>query len=287
MQKSYAFIIWNCLIFFCCPNFLKAQKDSVQANSFTAGWMPDKGKAKFIPYYSLYSASSFKDLEGEFTNYQRNGRFLSHGLRLYNEYGLEEGMALVTVLPFLNNTYREDSFSQTNFNLSDIEIGIRKYFLNLDTNYHLMGQATALFPFYSNAKNPVTGLGKTGVELKVIFGGSIKRYQYKPFIKAEFAFRQFINGPPQVLYQALLGYNLSATHQLNIEASGTASYGTSALFDQSNVAINQRFAFHKLTFNYGLRISPAVSIYAGVFRDFANWNTGIGRGGQFFLVVNI
>ncbi|UJP65493.1 hypothetical protein [Mongoliitalea daihaiensis] len=252
-------------------------------------WQQDKGEFLLSPFVSHYRASSFRTRNGEQIPFNDNGLFQNYNPRLYfslplNGYKLN----LFGSLPLFVNQFEDTQQNQRNVDLGDIELGARFHVKQMK-NHFLMGAFTAFIPAYQNNRLPYAGFGRFGLEGRIIVAGNSPWLgESNNFHKIEAALRQFIpNGPTQIRVFASEGYRIRPKIVLLGEIDGLFSFSDESEFFENNLQLVSDFTMVKASLNLGYEFTPEFALYAGVFHDILNRNSGIGSGFQIFSIVRL
>ncbi|WP_316801243.1 hypothetical protein [Pedobacter frigidisoli] len=254
--------------------------------SSASGFPTGKRKTLLSPYLSYFKAVAYRDADGNKFDYGNNGKYTSLTAQLYLEHGITDRLDLVAKIPLNAARFANDYQSNTNTTLTDLEVGLKYNFVRFNKNqYYLSGQALASVPLYGTNKNPVAGYGQFGTELKLMFSGNASERTY---FNVEAGYRQYLGNKVgnvgQFTYLATSGLKIGKNNQLTGEFSGVSSY-KSNLFDPQNLASNTAFTYVKATLGVGQRITGDNWIFAGVFHDVFNRNSGIGEGGMLTGII--
>ncbi|WP_231426299.1 hypothetical protein [Pedobacter sp. Leaf250] len=247
--------------------------------AIASGFPVGKHKTLLSPYFSYFAAKNYRDLSGNKMSYGNNGRFSSFTAQIYLEHGLTNRLDLVAKIPFSFSRYQDDFVNNTNSAPADVEIGLKYNLLKFNKEqYFFSTQVLASIPAYAKNRNPATGYGQFGSELKFMLSGSEKI----GYFNIEGGYRQYfgnrVGKVGQLTYIATSGLHLGKNHQLMGELSGVSSF-KSSLFTPENPASNTEFTFVKANLAIGQRVWKENWIFLGVFHDILNKNSGIGQGG--------
>jgi len=247
--------------------------------AWSSGFPMRKGKTLLAPYLSYFTANGYRDLSGNKFSYGNNGKYTSVTAQLYLEYGLTNRLDLVAKLPLSAARYQDDFQNNNNTSLTDLELGLKYNFVQFNQDrFYFSGQALANIPMYSNSKMPFAGYGQFGTELKLMLSGSPSD---KSYFNIESGYRQYFGNKAgdvgQITYLATSGFYLGKNNQLTGEFSGVSSF-KSAQFNPTNLAYNTQFTFVKASLGVGQRVVKDSWVFAGLFHDVFNRNSGIGEG---------
>lgn len=243
-----------------------------------SGFPMRKGKTLLAPYLSYFVANQYRDLTGQKYNYANGGKYSSFTMQLYLEYGITDHLDLVAKLPLNAAQFKDNAQRNSNTALSDVELGLKYNLLEFNQKkYFLSAQALAAIPLYSKNGNPSTGYGQFGSELKLMFSGS----NAAAYFNVEAGYRQYFGhafgNVGQVNYIATSGLHLGKNNQLMGELNGVSSLRSNQ-FNPENPASNTEFTFIKANISIGQRLTGDNWIFAGLFHDIFNRNSGIGQG---------
>ncbi|WP_343522291.1 hypothetical protein [Pedobacter sp.] len=247
-------------------------------HAIASGFPMRKGKALLAPYLSYFVANQYRDLNGQKYSYANDGKYSSFTTQLYLEYGITDHLDLVAKLPLTSAQFKDNIQRNRNTALSDVEIGLKYNLLEFNQKkYFLSAQALAAIPLYSKNGNPSTGYGQFGSELKLLFSGSTAA----AYFNVEAGYRQYFGNTfgnvGQLSYIATSGLHLGKNNQLMGEINGISSLRSNQ-FNPENPASNTEFTFIKANISFGQRITGENWIFAGLFHDIFNRNSGIGQG---------
>jgi len=251
----------------------------ITGHALASGFPMRKGKALLSPYLSYFAAHAYRDLSGNKISYGNNGKFSSVTAQLYLEYGLTDKLDLVAKLPLSAAQYKDDLQRNSNTTLTDLELGLKYNLIQFNQDrYFFSTQAMAYIPMYSNNKMPFAGYGQFGTEFKLLLSGSPSD---KSYFNVETGYRQYFGNNAgnvgQITYLATSGLYIGKNNQLMGELNGVSSFKSSQ-FNPTNLAYNTQFTFVKASFGVGQRVVKDSWIFAGIFHDVLNRNSGIGEG---------
>lgn len=251
----------------------------ISIETMASGFPMGRRKTLLSPYFSYFASTSSRDLSGNKAPYGNNGRFSSVTAQIYLEYGITDRLDFVAKIPFSFSQYKDDYLNNVNNAPSDLEVGLKYNILHFnEQKYYFSAQALASIPAYSKNRNPATGYGKFGSELKLMISGS----ERSAYFNIEGGYRQYFGNPTgqvgQLTYISTSGLHLGKSNQLVGEVSGVSSFRSSQ-FTPANPASNTEFTFVKANIAIGQRLWKENWIFLGVFHDIVNRNSGIGEGG--------
>lgn len=252
-------------------------------------WQQDKGEALISPFFSHYRASAFRTTNGERIPFQDQGQFTNYNPRVYFSLPLDGyKINLFGSIPLFFNRFEDDQQLQRNVDFGELELGARFHLKQLK-NHYLMGAITAFVPAYQNNRLPYAGFGRFGLEGRMILSGNSPWMgESNNFHKIELGFRQFIpNGPSQVRLYSSQGFRVASNVVLLGEIDGIFSFSDESEFFENNLQLVSDFTMVKAAVNIGYEFTTDFSIYAGVFHDVLNRNSGIGSGFQVFSVIRM
>lgn len=262
---------------------LKTQKERLNP------WQQASGEFLFSPFLSHYRATSFRDANGNKSDFADNGRYTNYNPRLYVAAPLiSDKLNVIASIPYFFNRYENLNSSDYNTDFGDIELGLRMHLAKMGDNY-LMGSLISYIPAYSNTTQPVAGYDLFGLETRLALVGSLKFLgDYNNFHKVELGLRYFFpNDPTQLRF--LLSEGFRVTNQLILmgEFEGLFSYSKNDEFFTNNLQNTEEYKIIKATFNMGYEFTPEFALYAGAFHDVYNRNAAIGHGFQVFSVIKL
>ena len=159
---------------------------------------------------SYYKATSFRDSNGEKTNFGNDGKYTNCNPRLYFSFGLNsDKLNLFGSIPYFFNTYEDNNSNNSNSDFGEIELGLRFNLKKYNDNY-LMGAVIAYLPAYQNNKIPFAGYERYGIEPRLIYAGTSHALgNYNNFHKVELGLRYFLpDNPLQLRLYASEGYEI-------------------------------------------------------------------------------
>ncbi|MCO5937217.1 hypothetical protein NAF17_16850 [Mucilaginibacter sp. RB4R14] len=242
-----------------------------------AGGFPVRPKRLLLsPSFSYFYADRGWDSLRRKSLFANGGQFESLGVSLYVEYGLSRRFTLVALLPYVKNTYEENTAKTVSSGLTDLEIGVRYYLANINYIYYFTVQGTFITPLYNDL---ALGYKQQGAEVKFSFAGSGKVLGKNYYFTAENGFRQYFgpDGPFQDRYNGTFGLTLDRKfrHQVSVSLSGF--YSTSSFKAFSPIqAINKNFAFNQVSLTYGYTFSRRLSTFLSAGHFINGRNTGDG-----------
>tara|TARA_Y100000815_G_scaffold275046_1_gene311244 strand:- start:12124 stop:12981 length:858 start_codon:yes stop_codon:yes gene_type:complete len=278
---------------------LKAQEGAVQVTTPHAisrdttrvinPWQQSNGEILISPYISHYSATSFRDTDGNKTDFSNDGKYSNYNPRIYISLPIfSDKLNLIASIPYFTSKYDDATVKNSNADLGDIEIGGRFNITHFGDNY-LMGALIAYLPAYSNTEAPFTGYELFGLEGRIILGGTLKFLgDYNNFHKVEVGLRYFFpEDPVQLRFLISEGYRITQRFLVLGELDGMFSFSDNASFFVNNLQSIAEYNMIKASLNLGYDFSPTFSLYAGVFHDIYNRNAAIGKGYQAFAVIKL
>ena len=254
-------------------------------------WQQSNGEVMIVPFVNYYSAQSFRDSNGDKSDFSNNGKFTNSNPRIYVAAPLfSHKVNIVSSIPYFFNRYEDDQFNDTNNDLGDIELGFKFHLTSFKDN-HLMATLISILPAYTNdgGNEPFTGFEQYGIESRIILAGTMNYFgNYKDFHKVELGLRHFFpNDPTQIRFLLSQGYNITDKFQVIGELDGIFSYSDRDDFFQENLQLVSEFNVIKGSINLGYKFSKPFSVYAGLFQDIYNRNSAIGSGFQFSMVIRV
>ena len=253
-------------------------------------WQQSDGEILIATFVNYYTAGSFRDSNGNKSDFANNGKFTNSNPRVYVAYPLlSHKINIVASIPYFLNRSKNDDFNDTNSDFGDIEFGFKFHLANFKYNY-LMASAVSIIPAYENNKGnePFTGFEQFGVESRLILAGTLNHFgDYSDFHKVEIGLRHFFNDPTQIRFLISEGFNISDEFQVIGELDGIFSFSDKDDFFQQNLQLVSEFNVIKASINLGYNFSESFAIYTGLFQDVYNRNSAIGRGIQFSTVIKV
>ena len=251
-----------------------------QKLSFADGGFPVRpGRLLISPSVSYFFANTQWDSTGHKKSFANNGKYSSIGVTLYAEYGISRRFAAVVSLPYVYNKYTQNVIP-TNTNtsgLADLETGLRYYLANIDFQYYISLQGTAITPLYHN--NPALGYGEEGGELKLAVSGTGHLFGNPSYFNVSDGVRQYFgtNGPIQNRYNGTYGLTLDEDYmnQVSIGVSGINSFSNNKGFSPI-LETNKDYSFLQASLSYGHSFTHEISLFASAGRFLTGRNTGIG-----------
>lgn len=250
-------------------------------------WQQDTGEYLFSPYVSYYTTDELRTSDGDRVAFNNNGSFTSVNYRLYFSMPIRNyKWNFFGTVPYFQNTYEENAFTNTNNDWGDLELGIRAHLAEFETHY-LMAAVIGYAPIYTNDTEPYTGFEKWGVEPRLIYAGYAPWLRWSNFHRLELGVRQFFSDPTQIRVYASHGIDITKRLFILNEIDAMFSFSNLSDFDQQNLRVVTDFQFAKAVMSLGVRINPKWQMYGGLFHDFYNRNVAIGKGAQFALVFEL
>jgi len=265
------------------------ENDSITSvNKVTSNpWQQSSGEFLISPYVSRYVATSFRNSDGQKSNFANDGKYSNYNPRLFVAAPLlSDKLNLTLSLPYFTNRYEDNNVSNSNGDLGDIEVGLRAHLGRLGSNY-LMGSLITYIPGYENTQLPFAGYDLFGLEARMILAGSIDFLgEYNNFHKVEFGVRYFFpRDPVQLRFLLSEGYRITNKLIILGELEGIFSFSDNQEFFQTNLQSVAEYRFIKGSLNVGYDFSSKFSLYSGLFHDIYNRNSAIGRGFQVFAII--
>ena len=269
-------------------NFLILVFVFLSSTSFAQNpWQQDKGEFLLSPYLSHYSATAFRNRNGDKIDFENQGQFVNYNPRIYFSLPLNGyKVNLFGSLPWFFNQYEDDNLRQQNRDLGDIELGARFHLGKVKMHY-LMASVTTFIPAYSNNQLPYTGFGRFGMEGRMILSGNSPWIgESNNFHKIELGYRYFFpSDPGQIRVFSSKGIRVIDKFVLLGEIDAIFSFINDSDFFENNLQLVSDFSVIKTTANIGYEFTPKFSLYGGLFHDVLNRNSGIGSGFQIFSVI--
>ncbi|MCH7412505.1 hypothetical protein MM213_03335 [Belliella sp. R4-6] len=269
-------------------NFLILVFVFLSSTSFAQNpWQQDKGEFLLSPYLSHYSATAFRNRDGDKIDFENQGQFVNYNPRIYFSLPLNGyKVNLFGSLPWFFNQYEDDNLRQQNRDLGDIELGARFHLGKVKMHY-LMASVTTFIPAYNNNQLPYTGFGRFGMEGRMILSGNSPWIgESNNFHKIELGYRYFFpSDPGQIRVFSSKGIRIIDKFVLLGEIDAIFSFSNDSDFFENNLQLVSDFSVIKATANIGYEFTPKFSLYGGLFHDVLNRNSGIGSGFQIFSVI--
>src|SRR5689334_16462879 len=79
--------------------------------AYGSGWPIGKKKIQAVPYYSFYTAKSYRDKQHAKIPFSDNGKFSASTVKLATEYGLTNHLAVIVDLPIIFSQYINENIS--------------------------------------------------------------------------------------------------------------------------------------------------------------------------------
>jgi hypothetical protein len=261
---------------------------ALQHKSYAGGFPVRPGSFLISPSVSYFFANKGWDTLGVSKPFANKGQFTSLSYSLYSEYGISKRFAVVAVLPYATNNYRDSTgYNKSNSGLTDLEVGVKYYLANINYIYYFSIQGTFITPLYNNIN---LGYKETGAELKLSFAGSGHLWGKNYYFTVENGVRQYFggSGPIQDRYNGSFGLTLDRRfkHQLSIAASGF--YSTSSInnaFNAKEIGGNKNFSFTQASLSYGYSFSKKISLFLNGGAFIVGRNTGQGTSGSASLII--
>ncbi|MFD2144622.1 hypothetical protein [Mucilaginibacter antarcticus] len=259
------------------------------SKSYAGGFPVRPGSLLLSPSVNYFFANKGWDSLRRQTPFANGGRFQSISYSLYSEYGISKRFTAVAMLPFVNNSYKDNTgYASETAGFTDLEVGLRYYVANIDYIYYFTVQGTFITPMYSSNVN--LGYGQQGAEIKAAFAGSGKVFGKNYYFTLENGVRQYFgnSGPLQDRYTVTGGLTLDRRFKQQLSASLGGFYSTSSLssgYDPTRVAANKNFAFNQVSVSYGYSFNRKMAMFvtAGTFIN--GRNTGNGTSGSASIII--
>jgi hypothetical protein len=242
-----------------------------------AGGFPVRPKRLLLsPSFSYFYANKGWDSLRHKTPFADGGHFQSLGVSLYAEYGLSRRLTLVALLPYVRNTYEDNTAKTVASGFTDLEVGLRYYLANINYIYYFTIQGTFVQPLYTDLS---LGYKQQGAEIKLAFAGSGKVLGKNYYFTVENGVRQYFGsqGPIQDRYNGSFGLTLDRKFKHQISASISGFYSASSFTRFSPIqATNKNFAFNQASLTYGYTFSRRFSVFLSGGHFINGRNTGDG-----------
>jgi hypothetical protein len=228
------------------------------------------------PSFSYFYANKGWDSLRHKTPFADGGKFQSLGFSLYAEYGLSRKLTLVALLPYVRNTYEDNTAKTVSSGLTDLEVGLRYYLANINYIYYFTIQGTYVQPLYNDLS---LGYKQQGAEIKLAFAGSGKVLGKNYYFTLENGVRQYFGseGPIQDRYSGSFGLTLDRKFKNQVSVSVSGFYSASSFTKFSPIqATNKNFAFNQASLTYGHTFSRRFSVFLSGGHFINGRNTGDG-----------
>jgi hypothetical protein len=249
----------------------------MQNKSYAGGGFPVRpGRLTLSPSVSYFFANKQFDANSNRGAFPENGRFSSLSTALYAEYGLSRRFSLSALVPYVNNTYKDNKATYLNSGFGDAEVGIRYYLANISYKYYFSVQATAILPMYTNLN---LGYNQKGGELRLAFAGSGHLFGKSSYFILENGVREYFGYESvfQDRYNATYGLTLDKKFREQVSVSLGGFYVSSndkSFSPNPNTAKN--FAFNQVSVSYGHSFSKKVALFLTGGTFITGRNTGAG-----------
>ncbi|PJJ83407.1 hypothetical protein [Mucilaginibacter auburnensis] len=261
----------------------------ISSISAFAGGFPVRPKSLLLsPSVSYFFSTGGWDGNSALKPFENNGKFQATTFSLYSEYGLTRRFTLVAVLPYANNSYKDNAGNNsTASGLADLEVGVRYYLANIAYKYYFSLQGTFIQPLYKNLN---LGFQAQGAELKVSFAGSGKFLGKNSYFTLENGVRQYFGGagPIQDRYSGTFGVTLDRRFKHQVSASIGGFYSASSInsaFNPQIIGTNKDFAFNQASLSYGYSVTKKFSFFLSAGQFIAGRNTGKGSSGSVAFII--
>ncbi|MEN0056036.1 MAG: hypothetical protein AAGC65_20330 [Mucilaginibacter sp.] len=250
---------------------------AMQNKGYATGGFPVRpGRLTLSPSVSYFFANKQFDANSHRGAFPENGRFSSLGTSLYAEYGLSRRFSLSALIPYVSNTYKDNTATYLNSGFGDAEIGIRYYLANISYKYYFSLQATAILPMYTNLN---LGYNQKGGELRLAFAGSGHLFGRNSYFVLENGVREYFGYESvfQDRYNATYGITLDKKFREQVSVSVGGFYVSSdnkSFSPNPNTAKN--FAFNQVSISYGHSFSKKVALFLTGGTFITGRNTGAG-----------
>ncbi|WP_214073895.1 hypothetical protein [Mucilaginibacter sp. dw_454] len=262
---------------------------TLRSNSYGGVFPVRPGSWLLSPSVNYFFANKGWDSLRRLSPFLNGGKFQSISYSLYSEYGLTRRFTLTAQLPYVMNTYSDNTgYSSQNFGFTDLEVGLRYYAFNINYIYYFAVQATYIQPLYKDNLN--LGYGEQGAELKASFGGSGHLLGKNYYFTLENGVRQYFgsSGPLQDRYTGTFGVTLDRRFKQQLSATIGGFYSTSSLssgYDPQHIASNKNFAFNQVSLSYGYSITRKFSVFVSAGTFINGRNTGDGSSASVSFIV--
>ena len=245
---------------------------------YAGAWNQEAGHGQIIFTSSFLQTSSGFDSSGASYRFGYNGQFRQLAFNPYLEYGLTRRYTLVVNVnaPLLrySNQYRATSSA----GLGDIEVGIRRRLISLESPWAISGQITTQFPAYSATRNPAPGNHQEDVEARLLIGRGATWAQHHVFWDAEAAYR-YRSGPPADQFRTDLtgGLNLTPRFMAMGQMFVIKSLRNGDPFTTTNPNAQSDFDLYKAQLSLVTTLGHGTRLQVGWNDAFAGRNTGGGH----------
>lgn len=261
------------LICFCCLLLIPHK-------SF-AGWPIGKYRDLFVPAFNYFKATDSWDANGKRIKGAPGTGFESFALNLFEGYGISRRLDFIASLPIVYQTSTFAGGSTKGYGPTDLTTGLSYVLLNSKYERFLSVQGSLITPLYNkNNPNSAIGFGSFGSELKLSYSGNIpKRVLKGCYFNTEIYYRRYFSGDGPNQYGAFvfLGFILSKSNQITIDATAIKSVSTNREFN-NNISSIKDFSLIKPSVNFGHRFTRRFSMFVGGYYTVTGRNTAVGYG---------
>ena len=240
-------------------------------------WTQDPGHGLLILHLGRYSATHQYDVSGRLADLGPTDSFRKIELQTYFEAGLARRVTLVGNLFIPAIRVRQGEQTRRSFGAGDAGLGVRLRVSAPSARQVWSVQAMALAPAYAR-RDPVPGLGRGGVEARLLTGRSMGGETRRVYWNLEVGTRWLAGIAPWAVWNGALGVTPRRRATLLAEWSSmrTLRPVRQATADL-NFAGRAAFSLHQAGFSAVVQLGRHSRFQAGVWQAVAGRNTGSGR----------
>ncbi|GAB4250776.1 MAG: hypothetical protein OHK005_17850 [Candidatus Methylacidiphilales bacterium] len=252
--------------------------------SKAGAWAQPEGRGLSILTYRFYETDQVFDDNGARRDLPNGGEFTKHEANLYVEYGLPHRLTLIASLFLQDLHYSDDAgASDSNFGLSDPEVGLRWQFLEKEHWPKMALQFVTKVPGpYSLSDTPILGNDQFDFETVLFVGDNHKLLGRDGFWEIGFGPRARLGAPSdQLRWFATIGWRLTERFEWIGQLEGTHGLGNDRpQVIGENVTATTDYTLLKATMQGVYHLNQNWSISAGPVIHYYGEKTGAGGGAQ-------
>jgi hypothetical protein len=255
-----------------------------------AGWPVGKGRTVIGLGYNFYYSSKIYDEKWHLTDpASKNDYFKSNFYSLYVAHGITRHLDFIGTASYLSQTSRQNNNVSKRSDFGDAMMGLSYSLENKDYSKYISGQASFIFPMYSNPTGELMmGLGMKGIDLTVTYNEVPAFINKNGFTLYSLTYRKYFgdDGPQQLIASASATFIIKRFQQFTVGLQGVGSYSSNTSSNLNPNAVKD-FNSLKLNVNYGRKLVRTVILYGSAFYTLMGRNTSQGLGVGANMIIKL
>ncbi len=240
-------------------------------------WPQPSGRFFLILDYYRYHTTRGTRADGSAFDFPNDGRYRSHTVKAYAEYGLSDRWTWEGQLPFIWNEYTDASTTQTHAGLSDAEVAVR-YAAVASAPVWLAPRVGVGVPWlYDAVDRPALGFDQHYLTAGVAAGGNGRVAGLDGWWAIDGRYRLHL-GPTsdQLKGEGTAGVHLSSRWDVFAQVFATYSVEDDAAAAGSNPNVQPGYTVLTASASVAYRLSDTVSLVANASREVGGKRSGLG-----------